>query len=383
MPLRRLRRRHATGRVARMSQHPDDIPGGVTFVELIRLAIVILATGAALEAATRYAVEGTARLTLTALGAGVGYVAGGVLGRYVQSRISVAERRMQRLSASEIVASAAGALVGLLLGAAICWPVLLLGGKAYTVPVAAAVLTTTAWAGLRIGRSRAGDLMRFLGAGGRLPSGSRASGAGYKLVDSSALIDGRLIEVCRDGWIEGVLLVPTFVLYELQGLADSGDPDRRRRGQRGLDAVGAIQRLSGVGLEVLDDDPPGTEVDAKLLHVARTRGTPLITTDANLARVAEVQGVKVRNLHALADNLRLPVTPGEEVTVHVAKEGRERGQGVGYLPDGTMVVVEAGAASVGTQVVAEVTSIMANAHGRMIFATLAGEAAAVVGAVEG
>ncbi len=125
-----------------------------------------------------------------------------------------------------------------------------------------------------------------------------------------------------------------------------------------------------MGLEVLDEDPPGTEVDAKLLHIARSRGTPLITTDSNLARVAEVQGVKVRNLHALADNLRLPVSPGDEVTVRVAKEGRERGQGVGYLPDGTMVVVEAAAHVVGTEVVAEVTSLMANAHGRMLFATL-------------
>ncbi|HUG84481.1 MAG TPA: TRAM domain-containing protein [Euzebya sp.] len=352
-----------------MTQQPSDIPGGVTFVELIRLAIVILATGVALETATRYTIEGTGRLALTALGAGGGYVAGGVVGRFVQGRISYTERRLQRLSASEIVASASGAMVGLMLGAAVSWPVLLFGGKAYTFPIAAAVLITTAWTGLRIGRSRAGELLRFLGAGGRMPSGSRASGASYKLIDSSALIDGRLVDVCRDGWIEGVLLVPTFVLYELQGLADAGDPDRRRRGQRGLDTVAALQRLSGVGVEVLDDDPPGTDVDGKLLHVARTRGTPLVTTDANLARVAEVQGVKVRNLHALADNLRPPVTPGDRLEVHIAKEGRERGQGVGYLPDGTMVVVEKSADLVGADVMAEVTSIMSNANGRMLFAT--------------
>ncbi|CAN5509599.1 PIN/TRAM domain-containing protein [soil metagenome] len=341
----------------------------MTFVELIRLSIVILATGGALEAATNYEIDGTVRLAVTALGAGVGYVAGGVLGRFVQGRISRAETRLQRVSASEIVAGAAGALTGLLLSATLSWPVLLFGGKVYTLPIAAMAMLTSAWAGLRIGRSRAGDLLRFLGAGGRLPSGSKATGAGYKLIDSSALIDGRLTDVCRDGWIEGVLLVPTFVLYELQGLADAGDPDRRRRGQRGLDTLAALQRLSGVGLEVLDEEPPGTEVDAKLLHIARTRGTPLITTDANLARVAEVQGVKVRNLHSLADNLRPPVTPGDQITVRVSKEGRERGQGVGFLPDGTMVVVEKAAEAVGSEIEVEVTSIMANASGRMLFAT--------------
>lgn len=352
-----------------MPTPPPETPGGVTFVELIRLAIVILGTGVALEAATRYALDGGPRIAVTALGAGGGYVLGGVIGRFIQGRITTAERRMQRLSASELLAGAAGALVGLMLGAAVSWPVLLFPGKAYTVPTAAAVLITAAWTGLRIGRSRAVDLMRFLGAGGRMPSGSRATGAGYKLVDSSALIDGRLAEICRDGWIDGVLLVPTFVLFELQGLADSAEPDRRRRGQRGLDTVAAIQRAAAVGVEVLDEDPPGTDVDAKLLHVARTRGTPLITTDANLARVADVQGVKVRNIHALADSLRPPVAPGDHLRLLVTKEGRERGQGVGFLPDGTMVVIERAADAIGGEVEAEVTSIMANAQGRMLFAT--------------
>ncbi len=345
------------------------MPGGIAFVELIRLGIVILATGAALELATNAELEGPQRLAATALGAGGGYVVGGVLGRFAQNRISSTERRLQRVSASEIVSGAAGGLLGLLIGASVSWPVLLFDAKIYTVPVAAIVMTVTAWTGLRIGRSRAAELMTYLGAGGRLPSGSRASGGGYKLVDTSALIDGRLVEICRDGWIEGVLLIPTFVLFELQGLADSGDAERRRRGQRGLDTITSLQRLSTVGVEVLEDDPPGTEVDAKLLQVARTRETPLITTDVNLARVAEVQGLKVRNLHALADNLRPPVLPGDQIEVQITKEGRERGQGVGYLADGTMVVVERAADAQGQAVTAEITSIMSNTHGRMLFAT--------------
>ncbi|WP_370326981.1 PIN/TRAM domain-containing protein [Euzebya sp.] len=352
-----------------MSTDSDEIPGGVAFVELIRLAIVILGAGLALEIAGTYEFDDTARLVLTALGAGGGYVIGGVLGRFVQGRISTAESRLRTVSTSEIVAGAGGGVIGLLLGAAVSWPVLLFGGKAFTVPIAVAVITTTGWTGWRLGRSRASDLLRYLGAGGRMPSGSRAAGGSYKLVDSSALIDGRLVDVCRGGWIEGVLLVPTFVLYELQGLADAAEPERRRRGQRGLDNLAALQQLASVGVEVLEEHPPGDEVDLQLLAVARSRGTPLLTTDANLARVAEVQGLKVRNLHSLADSLRPPVVPGDTLEVRIAKEGRERHQGVGYLPDGTMVVVERAADAIDATVAVEVTSIMANANGRMLFAT--------------
>lgn len=339
------------------------------FVELFRLAVVLLGTGAALELSRQLELDQTAQLVAAALGTGGGYVVGGLLGRFTQGRISAAEQSLQQVAASEIVAGIAGMLLGLVVAASVTWPVLLFGGKAITVPLAAVVVLSTTWAGLRLGRSRAGELMRFLRAGGRLPSNARAVGAEYKLIDTSALIDGRLVEVCQDGWMEGVLLVPEFVLYELQGLADSGDPERRRRGQRGLDSLAALQRLSGVGVDVLAEDPGGDDVDIKLLKIARQRGTPLVTTDANLARVAEVQGVAVRNLHTLANSLRPPVQPGEVLEVNVSKAGREQGQGVGYLPDGTMVVIEDAASRVGSMVEVEVTSVMSNSRGRMVFGT--------------
>ena len=351
------------------TQSSAEGPGGVTFVELIRLGIVVLATVGSLELASNAGLEGTNLLAVTALGAGIGYVAGGVLGRFTQGRIDRAERRLQRVSAPEIVAGSAGMLAGVLLAAAVVWPSLLFGGKVYTVPLAAMVVTTAAWTGLRVGRNRAGDLLRFIGAGGRLPSNTNAKGGGYKLVDTSALIDGRLVDVAREGWLEGVLVVPEFVLYELQGLADSGEPERRRRGQRGLDMLAALQRLSGIGVEVLEDDPGGTEVDTKLAKVAKQRDMPLVTTDSNLARLAEVQGIRVRNLHQLANSLRPPVQPGDVLEVRVSKEGREPAQGVGYLPDGTMVVVEQAAEMIGSDVQVEVTSIMANERGRMLFAS--------------
>lgn len=359
-----------------MSQDSSQVPGGITFVELIRLAVVILSTGVALEISTRVGWEGSQRLAVTALGAGGGYVLGGVSGRFVQNRMSTAERSLQRVPTSEVVAGTVGGLLGLAVGGALSWPVLLFGGKVFTVPLASIVLLSCGWAGLRVGRGRASDLLRYLGAGGRMPSGSRAAGAHYKLIDTSALIDGRLVDVCRDGWVDGVLLVPSFVLYELQGLADSSEPERRRKGQRGLDALTALQRLSTVGIEILEEDAPGSDVDMKLVHVAKHRETPLITTDANLARVAEVQGIKVRNLHVLADNLRPPVQPGDELSVRISKSGREQGQGVGFLPDGTMVVVENAEDDIGGEVKVEVTSLMSNAHGRMLFATKSSQRAA-------
>ncbi|AXV08747.1 Membrane-associated protein [Euzebya pacifica] len=355
-----------------MARSSSDVPGGVVFVELIRLAVVVLATAVALDVSARMgADEGAGQLVLTALGAGVGYVVGGVLGRFAQGRISDVEQTLQEVSASEIVAGTAGMLLGLVIAAGVTWPVLLFGGKAFTVPMAVIVMATMAWAGMRLGRSRAGDLLRFLGAGGRLPSSSgRARGSAYKLIDTSALVDGRLVDVCRGGWMEGILLVPEFVLYELQGLADSAEPERRGRGQRGLDALASLQRLSSIGVEVLEDDPGGEEVDTKLLKLARLRNTPLVTTDGNLARVAEVQGIPVRNLHSLAESLRPPVLPGQVLPLTVAKRGREEGQGVGYLPDGTMVVVEQTADRIGEALSVEVTSIVSTSRGRMLFASL-------------
>lgn len=340
------------------------------FVELIRLAVVVLATAASFETMNRIDTDGSALLVATAVGAGVGYVVGGILGRFAQGRIIQAERRLQAVSASEIIAGGAGMMSGLLLAAAVTWPVLLFDAKLFTVPIAAVVLTVAAWLGLRIGRSRAGDMLRFVGAGGRLPArGSRAMGATYKLVDSSALIDARVLQIARCGFVEGVLVVPEFVLFELQGLADSGEPDRRRRGQRGLETVTALQQLSSVGLEVLEDDPPPSAVDAKLLHLAKARGLALMTTDVALSRIAEVQGVKVLDVNQLAEGLRPPVLPGDSVSVHISKQGREKGQGVGYLPDGTLVIVERASDAVGSTVGADVTSIMSNAKGRMVFGT--------------
>ena len=339
-------------------------------VEVVRLAVVVLATAAAFRLSTALG-SGGEELLIILLGAAIGYVLGGVVGRFTLGRIDAAERSLRSVPAQNLLAGAMGGLVGLILATALTWPVLLFGAKLYTVPIAILLMVVLSLTGIRVGVARGGDLMRSLGATGRLPVASPSSGRGAKVVDTSALIDGRLVDVCRSGFIEGTLVVPHFVLYELQGLADAGDEDRRMRGRRGLDVLTTLQRSAGVALEVTDRDYPAIDaVDAKLVTMAKDRGAGLITVDGNLARVAEVQGVTVLNLHALADILRPPVVPGDRLDVRVLKPGKEKEQGVGYLADGTMVVVEGGRARQGAQVTAEVTSILNNPQGRMVFATM-------------
>ena len=338
-------------------------------VEIIRLAVVVLATAAAFRVSRDFG-DGRADLLIVLLGAAVGYVIGGVIGRFALGRIDAAERSLHAVPAQDLLAGAMGGLVGVIMAAALTFPVLLFGAKLYTVPIALLLMVVLTITGGRIGVARGGDLLRSLGATGRLPVTTPTGGRRTKLVDTSALIDGRLVDVCRSGFVEGTLVVPQFVLYELQGLADAGDEDRRRRGRRGLDVLATLQRSSGVALEVTDSDYPAiTAVDAKLVAMAKDRGGSLITVDGNLGRVAEVQGVPVLNLHTLADILRPPVIPGDVLDVRVIKPGKEKDQGVGFLADGTMVVVEGARDQQGRTVAAEVTSILNNPQGRMVFAT--------------
>lgn len=354
-------------------------------VEGIRLVVVALATVASYElvvagALTRRLDASSAdgmELALLVLGAGIGYVAGGALGRFTLGRIDAAERQLTAISSGELVAGVIGGMVGMVVGLGLTWPVLLFGGLQYTLPPAFFVILVAAATGMRVGVGRGGDLLRALGASGRLQVTSPSSGPRSRVIDTSALIDGRLVDVIRGGFCDGTLVIPQFVLYELQGLADAGDAERRRRGKRGLDVLGALQRSASVSLEVATQDFPDiAAVDAKLIVLAQARKAPLITVDGNLARVAEVQGVKVLNLHQLAEDLRPPVLPGDELSVRVVKPGKEGAQGVGYLSDGTMVVVEGARDRVGAEVTAEVTSILSNTNGRMVFATAVPEPAA-------
>jgi uncharacterized protein YacL len=189
------------------------------------------------------------------------------------------------------------------------------------------------------------------------------------LVDTSVIIDGRIADIAKTGFVPGKLLVPRFVLAELQNIADSDDAMRRSRGRRGLEMLNAIRRTDGVALEIIEKDMPDiTEVDHKLVGLAKKLNAHILTTDFNLNRVAQIEGVRVLNINELANAIRPVVIPGEEMLVKIVQPGKERNQGVGYLTDGTMIVVENGDKLIGQEVAAEVTRVFQTVAGKMIFA---------------
>lgn len=204
---------------------------------------------------------------------------------------------------------------------------------------------------------------------------SRSEEGHAKIIDTSVIIDGRIVDVCEAGFLEGTFIIPQFILQELQHIADSADSLRRTRGRRGLDILHKIQKISSITVKIVDEDfPKIKEVDSKLVALARMMGAKIITNDFNLNKVAELQGVTVLNLNELANAVKPVVLPGERMNIFIAKEGKESNQGVGYLDDGTMVVVDNARKTINKQVDVVVTSVLQTTAGRMIFAKLKEEA---------
>ncbi len=204
---------------------------------------------------------------------------------------------------------------------------------------------------------------------------SRAEEGHAKVIDTSVIIDGRIVDVCEAGFIEGTFIIPQFILQELQHIADSTDSLRRARGRRGLDILHKIQKMTNITVKIVDEDfPKIKEVDAKLVALARLMGAKIITNDFNLNKVAELQGVTVLNLNELANAVKPVVLPGERMNIFIAKEGKESSQGVGYLDDGTMVVVDNARKKINQQMDVVVTSVLQTTAGRMIFAKLKDDA---------
>ena len=202
-------------------------------------------------------------------------------------------------------------------------------------------------------------------------------GKGFKILDTSVIIDGRIADICETGFVEGTLLIPQFVLRELQQVADSSDPLKRNRGRRGLDILQKIQKKVDVHVEISDMDFPDIrEVDAKLVALAKAMNAKVVTNDFNLNKVAVLHGIGVLNINELTNALRPVVLPGEEMQVYVLKEGKEYNQGIAYLDDGTMVVVDSGRRYIGQTVDVRVTTVLPTTAGRMIFSRLKEEAEA-------
>ncbi|UCE79282.1 MAG: PIN domain-containing protein [Nitrospiraceae bacterium] len=189
-----------------------------------------------------------------------------------------------------------------------------------------------------------------------------------KILDTSVIIDGRIADVCETGFIEGTFVLPQFILQELQYIADSQDSIKRTRGRRGLDVLHRIQKMSNITVQIVEQDfPKIKEVDSKLVALAKIMNAKIITNDFNLNKVAQLQGVSVLNLNELANSVKPVVLPGETMKIYVLKEGKEYNQGVAYLDDGTMVVIENGRKLIGKTIEVAVTSVLQTTAGRMIF----------------
>jgi uncharacterized protein YacL len=280
--------------------------------------------------------------------------------------------RVQEMSTAEFVAAVLGLFVGLLLGLLLSLPLAQIEGPLGTwLPLGISLFLGLGMMGLTVAKRQ--DLIAAAEGAGIIrrpdPDAGRREGEPRIVVDTSVLIDGRVADIIESGFIFGTLIVPTFVLEELQHIADSSDTLRRNRGRRGLEMLQRIQRDTRTPVEVVDDEAPGlTEVDAKLVELAKRRSRIILTNDFNLNRVAELQGVRVMNINSLANAMKPAVLPGEELLVRVIQEGKEAGQGVGFLDDGTMIVVEGGARLIDRDVEVTVTRVLQTVAGRMIFA---------------
>ena len=260
--------------------------------------------------------------------------------------------------------TAGGALAGLLAGLVLGIALAPLAGEA-AAAVRAGVALLGAWVGGAVAARRAGELCSPV---------SRAPATGARVLDTSVLVDGRIADIAGSGFLDGAVVVPRFVVRELQQMADSGDGLRRNRGRRGFDVLDRLRRSPAVRLEVVETDFPDlAEVDAKLVALARARAARLLTNDTALGRVATLAGVPVGNLNELAAALRPAALPGESMHVQVVREGKEPNQGVAYLDDGTMVVVEGGKRFLGQPLDVVVTSALQTSAGRMIFARPRGD----------
>ena len=301
------------------------------------------------------------------IGAGIGYVAGGLTGRLVRRGLDRAPEIAAKASGPQLFAGAFGLIAGLLVGVVVALPAVLLLPTFVGWPLGALVVIVVASYGSRVFAARSEDLLAAAGLGVRRPPGSGTPGV--FVLDTSAAIDGRVLDLARVGLVRGEVVVPEFVLDELQGIADSGDLNRRRRGRRGLDVLDAVSDVPGIELVVEDRSyPEFPDVDAKLVALASDRAAVLVTTDHNLSKAAGLRGISVLDLQALGDSLRAGPATGDRVEVLVEKEGSEPGQGVAYLDDGTMVVIEGAATDVGATIKVEVAGAMRTSVGRMLFA---------------
>ncbi|MCD6401567.1 MAG: TRAM domain-containing protein [Anaerolineales bacterium] len=306
----------------------------------------------------------------------LGALVGLVLTPYISTRpVQSLKKILGKVSAGTLIAGLVGLTVGMVMAALVAFPLSLLPspfGK--VLPFIGALLF--GYFGVAIFIMRQDDILKMIRGGFGRRSDDESIDDPEKenrpiLIDTSVVIDGRIADISRTGFLIGTLLIPRFVLNELQYVADSSDGLRRQRGRRGMEVLASLQHDSNIPVKISDIDVEGVdEVDDKLVILARQLRCPILTNDYNLNRVAELQGVPVLNVNELANAVKAVMLPGETIHVNIIQEGKEPGQGVAYLDDGTMVVVENGREFLHSDVQVTVTKVLQTAAGRMIFARL-------------
>jgi len=289
------------------------------------------------------------------------------------------ESKLQRMPLTDLMGAAIGLVIGLIIAS-------LLGSSFSRIPLVGNYVSIIGsvllgYLGMSLGLKKKDELLGLFSVFPRLnrdkdKTGSAASAAKaeagkqlYKILDTSVIIDGRIADIVKTGFIDGILIIPNFVLEELRHIADSSDPLKRNRGRRGLDILNKIRKELNIKVRIDEQDfPEIAEVDSKLVKLAQVISGEIITNDYNLNKVAELQGIKVLNINELANALKPVFLPGEEMVVTILKDGKESKQGIGYLDDGTMIVVEGGKRYINQTIFAVVTSVLQTAAGRMIFA---------------
>src|SRR3954468_21378503 len=274
------------------------------------------------------------------------------------------EIRLEQVSLKRLIGAAFGSVLGIF-GAFLMSLVLEKAVRNQPFLQVGLLLLMT-YVGLILGAKK-GDMLNLAALGG-IFGGEKSSKKSFKILDTSVIIDGRIADIAETGFLDGVLVIPQFVLRELQLVADSADSMKRNRGRRGLDVLQRLQKISTVNIQIVEEDfPQVREVDMKLIELAKIYDCKIVTNDFNLNKVAQVRGVEVLNINELANGLKPLVLPGETMRVFILKEGKEPSQGVAYLDDGTMVVVDNARKLIGKTIDVSVTSVLQTTAGKMIF----------------
>ena len=289
------------------------------------------------------------------------------IGVLIGVAIVVFEWRLRRISLKRLIGAAIGSVLGIIgayLFAVVIRNSIQPGHTQSFLQIM--VMLLMAYVGLIVGANK-GDLLNLSALGG-IFGGEKQSKKSYKILDTSVIIDGRIADIAETGFLDGTIVIPQFVLRELQLVADSADSLKRNRGRRGLDILQRLQKVASLQIQIVEDDfPTVREVDLKLIELAKVYEGKIITNDFNLNKVAQLQGVEVLNINELANSLKPIVLPGEAMKVFILKEGKEYNQGVAYLDDGTMVVVDNARKMIGKTVDISVTSVLQTTAGKMIF----------------